>query len=97
MPTCPRPTLLPGHCCHTCPKGEARRCFTAQSRFAPSGFLKGMGKRALCTHPQNQLLAFLQGLLVPSGYLGGAGKEGALMGRAVPKSPWEGCREGVQG
>lgn len=22
VPTCPRATLLPGHCCHTCPKGE---------------------------------------------------------------------------
>lgn len=23
VPACPRATLLPGHCCHTCPKGEA--------------------------------------------------------------------------
>lgn len=31
VPTCPRATLLPGHCCHTCPKGEESGCFSAGS------------------------------------------------------------------
>lgn len=26
VPACPRATLLPGHCCHTCPKGESHGC-----------------------------------------------------------------------
>ncbi|KFR00543.1 Chordin, partial [Nipponia nippon] len=37
VPACPRATLLPGHCCHTCPKGEASGCRPAGSPPAPTG------------------------------------------------------------
>lgn len=60
VPTCPRATLLPGHCCHTCPKGEA-------SRYLPVGILciqrvpQGHRKGGHCTHPPERGCLFSYG------------------------------------
>lgn len=37
VPACPRATLLPGHCCHTCPKGEDRDASLQGAPISPPG------------------------------------------------------------
>lgn len=37
VPACPRATLLPGHCCRTCPKGEESLCFPLGAPARPPG------------------------------------------------------------
>lgn len=49
VPACPRATLLPGHCCHTCPKGEESGCVPAGSPHSPPASPTGLGKGALHT------------------------------------------------
>lgn len=96
VPTCPRATLLPGHCCHTCPKGEA-------SRYLPVGTLciqrvpRGHRKGGTAHIPPKGAACLVMGLASALGVHTRCWAGRSLHGHSCPQTTTGGVQRGCTG